>query len=167
AVEPSDVDALSVASDVATASALLVDDARRAADLCASALTRLVEDVLPAAGDAEWVTPHRAKLAEARRSLIETRLAARLRMGHVADAVGELEVAVAAHPYREGLWELLITALYRVGRQADALATYQRPRKLLVDELGLDPGPQLQRLEQQILVQDASLLGADRTTRPF
>ena len=167
AVEPSDVDALSVASDVATASGLLVDDAHRAADLCASALTRFVADVLPAAGDAEWVAPHRARLAEARMTLVETQFAARLRMGHVADSIGELDVAVAAHPYREGLWELLITALYRVGRQAEALATYQRVRKLLADELGLDPGPQLQQLEQQILVQDASLLTADGTIRPF
>ncbi len=100
-------------------------------------------------------------------ALLEIQFAARLRMGHVADAIGELDAAVTAHPYREGLWELLITALYRVGRQADALATYERVRNLLADELGLHPGPQLQQLEQQILVQDAALLGADRTTRPF
>ena len=80
-----------------------------------------------------------------------------MRLGDVGDVIGELEAAVATYPFREGLWELLITALYRAGRQADALATYQRVRARLADELGLDPGPQLQRLEQQILVQDASL----------
>ena len=87
-----------------------------------------------------------------------------MRLGDVADVIGELEAAVAAYPYQEGLWELLITALYRAGRQADALAAYQRVRKLLADELGLDPGPQLQQLEQQILTHDASLAVADRAT---
>ncbi len=71
--------------------------------------------------------------------------------------VGELEAAVAAYPFQESLWELLITALYRAGRQADALATYQRVRQQLAAELGLDPRPQLQELEQRILVQDPSL----------
>ena len=65
--------------------------------------------------------------------------AARLRLGE--DVIGELEAAVASAPYREGLWELLITALYRAGRQADALAAYQRVRARLADDLGLEPGP--------------------------
>ena len=73
--------------------------------------------------------------------------------------IGELEAAVAADPYQEGLWELLITALYRAGRQADALATYRRVRTRLADELGLDPGPRLQQLEQQILNHDPALRG--------
>ena len=73
--------------------------------------------------------------------------------------IGELEAAVAADPYQEGLWELLITALYRAGRQADALATYRRVRARLADELGLDPGPRLQQLEQQILNHDPALRG--------
>ena len=60
-------------------------------------------------------------------------------------------------PYREGLWELLITALYRAGRQADALAAYQRVRTRLADELGLEPGPRLKEIEHQILTQDSSL----------
>ena len=108
-------------------------------------------DVLQAAGDGEWVTPHRARLDEARMKLVETQFSARLRLGDVGDVIGELEAAVAAYPFQEGLWELLITALYRAGRQADALAAYQRVRTQLADELGLDPGPQLQQLEQQIL----------------
>ena len=80
--------------------------------------------------------------------------------------IGELEAAVATYPFQEGLWELLITALYRAGRQADALATYQRVRNRLADELGLDPGPPLQQLEQQILTQDASLGVARPPGRP-
>ena len=86
---------------------------------------------------------------------METRFAARLRLGE--DVIGELDAAVATAPYREGLWELLITALYREGRQADALAAYQRVRTRLVDELGLEPGPRLKEIEHQILTQDTSL----------
>ena len=114
-------------------------------------------DVLQAAGDGDWVSPHRARLEEARMKLVEIQFSARLRLGDVGDVIGELEAAVATYPFQEGLWELLITALYRAGRQADALATYQRVRDQLADELGLDPGPQLQQLEQRILSQDASL----------
>ena len=75
--------------------------------------------------------------------------------------IGELEAAVAADPYQERLWELLITALYRAGRQADALAAYQRVRARLADELGLEPGPRLQELERQVLDHDPALR-ADR-----
>ena len=98
--------------------------------------------------------------------LVETQFSARLRLGDVGDVIGELEAAVATYPFQEGLWELLITALYRAGRQADALATYQRVRNQLADELGLDPGPQLQQLEQQILSHDAALGVPARAVRP-
>ena len=98
--------------------------------------------------------------------LVETRLSARLRLGDAGDVIGELEAAVAAYPYQEGLWELLITALYRAGRQADALATYQRVRARLADELGLDPGPRLRQLEQQILNHDPALRGPTRRREP-
>ena len=109
--------------------------------------------MLPAAGD--WAATHRARLEEARATLIETQLAARLQLGD--DVIGDLEAAVAIDAYREGLWELLITALYRAGRQADALATYQRVRARLADDLGLDTGPRLRQLEQQILSHDPAL----------
>ena len=142
-------------------------DDRGAADLCASTLKLYRGDVLQAAGDGDWVNPHRARLEEARMKLVETQFSARLRLGDVGDVIGELEAAVATYPFQEGLWELLITALYRAGRQADALATYQRVRNQLADELGLDPGPRLQQLEQQILIHDASLGVPDRTVRPL
>ena len=76
--------------------------------------------------------------------------------------MGELEAAVATYPFQEGLWELLITALYRAGRQADALAAHQRVRTRLADELGLEPGPRLQELERQILNHDPGLRLPDR-----
>jgi predicted ATPase/DNA-binding SARP family transcriptional activator len=163
AVEPAAVDALAVLHDTVAASRLLdAGDIAGAGERSAAALSLYRGEVLPAAGDSEWVTPHRARLDEARMQLVETRLAAGLQLGGAGDVIGELEAAVATDAYREGLWELLITALYRAGRQADALATYQRIRARLVDELGLDPGPRLQRLEQQILHHDPALRGPDR-----
>ena len=77
--------------------------------------------------------------------------------GGVADLVGELESLATAHPLRERLRGQLMLALYRVGRQADALATYQEMRGLLDDQLGLQPSPALQQLQQAILRQDESL----------
>ena len=164
AVEPSAVDALAVLRDTAAAADLLdAGDDRGAADLCASALERYRGDLLQGAG--EWAAPYRAQLDEARMELTETQFAARVRLGGAGELIGDLESAVAAYPYQEGLWELLITALYRAGRQADALATYQRVRTVLTDELGLAPGPRLQELERRVLVHDAGLGIGDRAAR--
>ena len=163
AVAADAVDALRVLRDAAAARERLeAGDDRGAAELSATALERFRGEILPAAGD--WAAPHRTRLDEARAGLVETRLEARLRLGE--DVIGELEAAVAGDPFREGLWELLITALYRAGRQADALAAYQRVRATLADELGLDPGPQLRRLEQQVLTHDPALRGPVRGNLP-
>ena len=157
-VEPSDVDALAVLAQTAAAGQLAEDgDDRAAADLCASTLTLFRGEVLPAAGDGDWIEAHRARLESARVTLVETQFSARLRLGDAGDLIGELEAAVRSSPFQEDLWALLITAQYRAGRQADALASYQRVRRQLADELGLEPGRQLQDLEQRILTQDASL----------
>ena len=91
------------------------------------------------------------RLEELRLGAPEERIDADLALGHGADLVGELEALVAQHPYRERLRGQLMLALYRDGRQADALALYQETRKLLVDELGIEPSPALQRLEGAIL----------------
>ena len=164
AVDPSAVDALAVLADADSAtSAFAAGDHPAAIEQCTAALGRFAPELLPAAGDGDWVAPHGARLEEARTTLIETMLAARVRLGETADVVGDLERAVAEFPYNETLWELLIGALYRSGRQADALAAYQRVRVLLADELGLEPGPSLRRLEQQILAHDVSI---DDATRP-
>lgn len=166
-VDPGDVDALAVLHQTATASSLLAArDDHGAADLCESTLKMYRGDVLAGAGDGDWVTPHRARLEEARMQLVETSFSARLRLGDSAEVIGELEAAVATYPFRESLWELLISALYRTGRQTDALAAYQRIRNVLADELGLDPGPQLQQLVQQVLTHDASLDATDPTAIP-
>lgn len=157
AVDAAQIDAFRVADDaVASARLLLNGDLRGAADLSASALARFGGELVPSAGDAEWAAPHRARLDEIRLQLTETHLAAAVDLGG-DDVIGELETAVAAFPFHEVLWQLLITALYRSGRQADALAAYQRVRALLADELGLEPGPGLRQVEQQVLVHDAAL----------
>ena len=98
------------------------------------------------------------RLEEEFLTALETRVEADLAAGSGAELVGELENLVRDHPFRERLWSHLLVALYRSGRQADALAAYQRARRLLRDELGLEPGGELQRLERAILGQDPSLL---------
>ena len=91
------------------------------------------------------------RLEELRVVALEERLEADLTLGQAAALVDELETLVAEHPYRERLWRLLMLALYRAERQADALATYRRARSLLDEELGLEPSEELKQLEQAIL----------------
>ncbi|MFD3695745.1 BTAD domain-containing putative transcriptional regulator [Streptomyces sp. NPDC058646] len=103
----------------------------------------------------------RVRLAEWRLQLLETRLDLDLEVGHHAEAVSELTALTAAHPLRERLRELLMLALYRSGRQAEALAVYADTRRLLADELGVDPSPSLAALQQRILNADADLARAE------
>jgi predicted ATPase/DNA-binding SARP family transcriptional activator len=88
---------------------------------------------------------------------LEVRIDADLQQGHHADLIGELEAVLAEQPTRERFAAQLMTALYRSGRQADALEVYQRTRKHLAEQLGLEPGPALKELERSILNQDASV----------
>ncbi len=99
----------------------------------------------------------RTRLDELTLVAIETRAEADLVLGRHGELVGELEALCRAHPLRERLWELLMLALYRAGRQAEALRAYTEARDRLVDELGIDPGPALRELEARILAQDPSL----------
>ena len=98
-----------------------------------------------------------ARLEEIGLAAVELRIDADLTLGRHDELVGELEALVAEHPLRERLRRYLMTALYRSGRQAEALEAYQDARRVLVDELGVDPSPALQELEQAILRQDPSL----------
>jgi DNA-binding SARP family transcriptional activator/ABC-type glycerol-3-phosphate transport system substrate-binding protein len=97
------------------------------------------------------------RLGEARLRAIELRMSAGLALGRHAELVAELQGLVDAHPMRERLWEQLILALYGAGRQAEALAAYQRCAQQLAAELGIDPSPPLRRLHARVLVQDAGL----------
>jgi len=88
---------------------------------------------------------------------VERCITADLGLGRAQDLVPELEALVASHPYHEPFHRQLMLALYRSGRQGDALGAYHRARGLLVDELGIEPGPELRRMEQAILRQDPEL----------
>ncbi|MET9346709.1 AfsR/SARP family transcriptional regulator [Streptomyces termitum] len=104
-----------------------------------------------------YAEAQRTRLEEWRLTLLETRLDVDLEIGAHAEAVSELTALTAAHPLRERLRELLMLALYRGGRQAEALAVYADTRRLLADELGVDPTPELSRLQRRILQGDAEL----------
>jgi DNA-binding SARP family transcriptional activator len=104
-----------------------------------------------------FVSAEVARLEELREVALEERIEADLALGRHAQLVPELEALVDEHPLRERLRGQLMLALYRSGRQADALEAYRGARRLLVEELGLEPGPALQGLERAILAQDSSL----------
>ncbi|MEW2262558.1 BTAD domain-containing putative transcriptional regulator [Streptomyces sp. NPDC047853] len=166
------------ASDLARAQdlAAAAEKARGAGDLCHA------RDVLRRAlalwdGEAlagvpgPYAEAQRVRLEEWRLQLLETCLDMDLEQGCHAEAVSELTALTAAHPLRERLRELLMLALYRSGRQAEALAVYADTRRLLADELGVDPRPGLQGLQQRILRADPDLAepsapAAETTTAP-
>jgi DNA-binding SARP family transcriptional activator len=104
-----------------------------------------------------FVQEEARRLEEARLAALEERIDADLELGRDGDSVGELEELVEQNPLRERFHAQLMRALYRAGRQADALAAYQEARRVLVDELGLEPSVELRELEQAILRQDPSL----------
>jgi predicted ATPase/DNA-binding SARP family transcriptional activator len=107
-----------------------------------------------------------SRLEELRLVVLEDRIEADLASGRHAEVVGELEALVGEKPLRERLRGQLMLALYRSGRQAEALAAYQDARRLLVEELGIEPSPSLRALEKQILAQDPVLAPA-AGTRPL
>jgi len=158
ALDPGRVDALQVVGlAAAAAAARRSGDPASALEAAAEALGLFRGEVLVDAGDGEWLQPHRARLDELRLGLLEDQAAAGVDLGGGAEMLAELEWLVGQHPLREGLWASYITALYRAGRQADALAASQRVRRLLVDELGIEPGTVLRDLERQVLRQSVIL----------
>ncbi|MEU4538742.1 BTAD domain-containing putative transcriptional regulator [Streptosporangium sp. NPDC023825] len=104
-----------------------------------------------------FARPAVARLRELRATAVEDGFEARLALGESGACVPDLEALAEAHPYRERLWGLLVLALYRADRQADALAALRRVRALLADDLGIEPGPQLRRLERAVFEQAAEL----------
>ncbi|GHA18230.1 MULTISPECIES: AfsR/SARP family transcriptional regulator [Streptomyces] len=149
---------LAVAQDLAAEA----EKARGAGDLsrARSLLNQALDlwDGEPLAGvPGPYAEAQRARLEEWRLGLLETRLDLDLEQGCHAEAVSELTALTAAHPLRERLRELLMLALYRSGRQAEALAVYADTRRLLSEELGVDPRPGLSELQQRILQADPAL----------
>jgi DNA-binding SARP family transcriptional activator/tetratricopeptide (TPR) repeat protein len=148
----------------------LVDDAHGAAALEKAA--KLQEALTLWRGQAlvdftyqPFAQPHIAALDELHLATVEERIDADLALGRHGDVVGELPGLVAEHPVRERLRGQLMLALYRSGRQVEALEVYRVGRRQLVDELGIEPGHALQWLEQAILRQDVAL-DVTTTTRP-
>jgi DNA-binding SARP family transcriptional activator len=107
-----------------------------------------------------------ARLEESQLAAVEDRIDAELALGRHDRLIPELEQLVRRHPFRERLGAQLMLALYRAGRQADALDVYRRTRETLVEELGIDPGTALQELEQAILRQDRDLAVGQRPRAP-
>jgi predicted ATPase/DNA-binding SARP family transcriptional activator len=141
--------------DIATAAtrfreALSLWHGRALADVC---------DVEPLALEA-------ARLEDLRLTVLEGRIEADVQSGRHAEVIGELERLVAEYPVRERLWRLLVLALYRGERQADALTAYQRARTMLAAELGLEPGEELRRLEQAVLRQEVTAVQPLRHNLP-
>src|SRR5829696_2706509 len=138
--------------------ALAGGDPARTADLLRQALALwrgpALADVA-ASADIAW--PELVGVEELQVASTEARIEAELALGRHHELVAELEAMVRLYPLREHLHGQLMLALYRSGRQADALAAYRAARKVLVDELGIEPSVGLQRLEQAILAQDPAL----------
>ena len=160
-IGPDDVDAARFEQLVAKGRRLLEEGEMALASTALGEALRLRRgEPLTEFAYAGFADAERAHLAELTLVAIETRAEADLVLGRHGELVGELEALCREHPLRERLWELLMLALYRAGRQAEALRAYTEARDRLVDELGIDPGPALRELEARILAQDPSLAAA-------
>jgi predicted ATPase len=142
--------------------ALTRGEPERALDLLGRALGLWNGEPFAEFMDLELVKLERVRLAEQREVAIDDRFEAMLAAGKHDTAVAELVVAVTHQPDRERRWGQLMRAQYRLGRPAQALATYQRARSYLIDELGVDPSHELQNLELRILNHDSALRAPER-----
>jgi DNA-binding SARP family transcriptional activator/ABC-type branched-subunit amino acid transport system substrate-binding protein len=166
-VEPDRVDVARFEQLVAEGRrALDAGDPAVARELLSAALGLFRGDPLSDFGYQSFAQSEIARVEELRLAAIEDRLEADLTLGEHAVLVGELETLVREHPTRERLTGQLMLALYRSGRQADALEQYRRTRHELVRELGIEPGPELQALERAILNHDPALGSTRRLPRP-
>ena len=167
-IEPESIDARRFERLLAEGRALLADrEPERAASTLREGLALWRGPALADLSYETFAQAEIARLEELRIAALEARIEADLALGRQAELVGELEGLAGAYPLRERLRGLQMRALYRAGRQADALAAYREARQLLVDELGIEPGEELRRLEQAILRQDPALGGARRDEEPL
>jgi predicted ATPase/DNA-binding SARP family transcriptional activator len=140
--------------------ALATKRVSQAAELCRSGLELWRGPALAEFAYEAWAQGEADRLEERRLVCLEDRIEAELELGHHAELVGELEALIAEQPLRERLRALLMLALYRAGRQAEALEAYQHARRVLIEELGIDPSAELRELEAAILRQDSALAPA-------
>jgi predicted ATPase/DNA-binding SARP family transcriptional activator len=157
-VQPDGMDAVRFEQLVAEGRQLLeTGDVELASTTLAEALRLRRGEPLAEFAYAGFADAERAHLDELTLVAFEARTGADLALGRHGEVIGELEAYCREHPHRERLWELLILALYRDGRQAEALRACTAVRDRLVDELGIDPGVALQELEARVLDQDPTL----------
>ena len=140
-------------------------DPERARGLLAEALTLWQGEPLAGVPGA-FAERQRHRLTEFRMTLLQDRIGLDVELGNAAGCVPELSELVTQYPLREGLYGLLMQSLAQVGRQAEALEVYRRVRTLLVDELGVEPGPELLALHRRVLDGDAGLAGPPASARP-
>ena len=152
-----EVDAARFEALVKQGKAQVANDPGAAAATLSDALSLWRADALADVTDEPSLRGEAARLEELRLSATEHRIAAEIEMGGHSTVVSELDALTARYPLRERMWANLMLALYRLGRQAEALAAYQRARQVLADELGTEPSRELQRLNEQILRRDPSL----------
>ena len=158
AVEPEHVDVHRFEQLVADATAArAADDPRRAVRLLDAALSLWRGPPLADFTFDEFAAPEIRRLEEARLVALEDRIDARLAIGEHAEVVAPLRALLGQHPLRERMWGQLMLALYRCGRQAEALRAFSELRRRLDDELGIAPSPSLRRLEEAVLLQKPEL----------
>lgn len=163
-VDPDVVDAVRFERRVLAGRKALADgDMVTAAELLQDALSMWRGPALVDCLDVPAARAEATRLEELRQAAFEARVEADLALGRHADVLADLQAMVDEHPFHEALRGQLMIALYRSGRQAEALSVYQDGRRRFADEFGLDPGPELQQLEAAILRQDESL-DAPRST---
>lgn len=138
---------------MAKAAATAEQDPVRALRLHEQALAEWRGEPFTSCSPTERLEVETARLEELRARMVEGRMRSALSLGRHSEITGDLERLVQIHPLREELWRMLILAQYRSGRQADALRSFQRVRRILVEELGVEPGPRLAELEQDVLHQ--------------
>ena len=167
AAGPGEVDVVRFEQLVAKGQRLAADDEMAPASAALGEALRLRRgEPLAEFTHAGFLDAKRAHLDELTLVAIESRAGADLGLGRHGELAGELEALCREHPLRERLCELLILALYRSGRQAEALRAYTEIRDRLIDELGIDPGPALRELQARILAQDPSLDPASAPASP-
>ena len=159
-IAPDDLDALRFDALVQEAAAARrAGRADTAGELLRQAQALWRGPALADVGGEAFALPEIARLTELRAVAAELEVEVGLDAGQHREVVARLERLLAEHPFRERLWGLLMLALYRSGRQADALRVYRKARQLIVEELGIEPGAELRELEMAILRQRTELLG--------
>ncbi|MET9226986.1 BTAD domain-containing putative transcriptional regulator [Lentzea sp. NPDC003310] len=142
------------------------DEPLKSAKMLREALSLWTGDPLADCRPGEWTRQESARLTDLRMDATEELMECSLALGEHAAVAPLVNALVEQHPFRERLWEQLMIALYRCGRQAESLGAFHRARGVLVDELGIEPGPRLRDLEQAVLTADPRLDLPERTPVP-